>query len=298
MNILVTGARGFIGSKLVNKLKNAGHNVAEFNGNITNVENVKEEVKNADVVYHLAAELDEAVGEKKMFNVNVKGTENLLEAAAKARVKKFIHMSSVGVMGNVNSTADENTPCNPQTLYEKSKYEAEKLVMSYQELLPVTAVRGAIVYGANEYWRKIVKRAKNNFPLAGKCDKVWQMIYVDDIVDALFFVLKKDETIGEVYIVADEQKYSFNDVYKELMKNLGMKQEPRHIPVFLAYIVAYGFLLKSLITGKKSIVLPQHVARLTRERRYNISKIKKLGWAPKTSLQLGMKRMFSEMKNK
>ena len=128
MNILVTGANGFIGSNLVKKLVDAGHKVKamvlkgtnedfikSYNceivyGDVIRTETLKEPLKNIEVVYHLAA-IPSNGWTKKILKVNFGGTKTLFNESIKANIKRFVYMSSLVVHGFKNfNEADESTP--------------------------------------------------------------------------------------------------------------------------------------------------------------------------------------------
>ncbi len=296
MRILVTGGDGFIGTKLTEALRKKGHQVRIFTGEIADPANVAQQVQGAQAVYHLAALIDETVPRERMFAVNVTGTKNVLEAAAKERVERFIHVSTVGVHGEIKGKIDESAPFNPETTYEQSKAEAEKLVQGYLEVLPITIVQPALVMGANEYWKKIVAQIVKGFPLIGDGSNPWQIIYVDNLVHALVFLLNKEEAIGETYIVAEENASTLREIYDAINEELGRKEPVKSISKTTAKVLSYGGLLSSMITGKKSILLPQHIDRVVRSRAYSIDKIKALGWQPRYAMREAVHKTFEEFR--
>ncbi len=280
MNILVTGSNGFVGKRLVQTLKKKGHMVKEFDtaqGNdLLNKKQCIQACKGKDVIFHLAAILDEK--SPLLEKVNVKGTENILESAAKARCSRFIFLSTVGVNAGVKEIVNEKSLLNPITPYEKSKAKAESLVVEFQEMIPITIVRSALVFGPNKYWQSIIKLAGKNFPVIGGGKQIWQTIYVDDLVSALAFVLNKKECIGETFVVAEQDKPTLRELYVEIRKGLNTSGKIKTMPVWIAKIVA-------VLKGNKGILTTQHINRLTRTREYDTSKINSLGWKAK----IGMK---------
>jgi len=294
MNILVTGSKGFVGQRLAEELRKNSHRAKEFDAklgsSILDKEQCMQACKGIDVVYHLAAVLDE--DGKNLFAVNVQGTENILEAAAKARCRQFIFLSTAGVNAGCKGIVDENSAFKPITKYEKSKAEAEKIAIEAQEIIPITVIRSALVFGPNEYWKKIIPLIKNNFPIIGNGKQVWQTIFVDDLVSALVFALGKEECLGETFLVAEQEKHSLRELYAEMQKQLGIKAEIKSIPAWLAKILAFFYSL----SGKKSIVSLAHIGRLARERNYNTSKINKLGWKAKTPMRIAVKETIEALK--
>ncbi len=302
MNVLVTGAMGFLGKYVISELHGAGYEIAEFdleNGNdILNAQEVENACRGKDAVVHLAAALDETLPYKKLHEINVKGTENVLEACAKCNVKRLVFASTVGVMGNIKREADESFPLAPETNYEKTKAEAEKLVLGYQELFPITILRFALLYGANSYWKQIIKLIKKGFPITGSGKNKFQLLYVKDAASAIKFALGNEAAENESYIVAEEHAGTLEGVYAEIANLLEVKSQKKHLPVWQAKLLAYALLAKAKIKGKKTIIIPEHINRLVRERSYNTGKINKLGWHAKYSLHEGMRETIGELREK
>jgi len=290
MNILVTGSNGFVGKKLVQALEKKGHSVKEFDtaqGNdLLDKTQCMQACKGINVIFHLAAILDEK--SSLLEKVNVNGTENILEAAAKARCSRFIFLSTVGVNAEVKGIISEKSLIKPITPYEKSKAKAEKLVIEFQEMIPSTIVRSALVFGPNKYWQNIIKLAGKGFPVIGGGKQIWQTIYVDDLISALVFVLEKKECIGETFIVAEQDKPTLRQLYVEIRKGLNTSEKIKTMPKFVAKIVA-------VLKGNKGVLTTQHIDRLTRTREYNTSKINSLGWKAKIEIKEAVNKTLMEL---
>jgi len=185
---------------LIKALKKKGHRVRDFDldlgKDLLDKGQCEQACRGIDAVFHLAAVLDEK--SKQLLEVNVNGTENVLEAAAKQRCRQFVFLGTVGVNAGVKGEVDEESSFRPVTAYEKSKAQAEKIVWNSQEMLPVTIVRSALVLGPNKYWQGIVDLVRKGFPLIGGGKQVWQTVFVDDLVSALVFVLGKESCFGEI----------------------------------------------------------------------------------------------------
>jgi len=168
MKIFVTGASGFAGSHFVEHILSKEKNifckclvrksssrvflkkqkVTCCKGNLLDLNSLNTSLKNCEVIVHYAACIDSK--DKNIFKVNIKGTENLLKAAVKNKVKKFIFISSADVYGlNPKVPLRENSKICPQSNYAKSKVAAEKLVLNFAEKysLKVIIFRPGSIYG-------------------------------------------------------------------------------------------------------------------------------------------------------
>lgn len=285
--VFVSGSNGFVGRRLAAALANRGYSVMHYSRSdgkdILDTEELKRGMRGADYVFHLAADLDEESG--FLRRVNVDGTRNVLEAAAKNRIKKFVFLSTTGVYGEYVGCADESAVKNPVTKYEKSKSDAEDIVLGYQEVLPVVIVRSALVLGCNAYWKQILRLVEKKFPLIGDGKNVFQTIFVDNLVNALVVVLEKS-ALGEVYLACDDEKPSLNDLHSKFAAALGVNSRPFHIPKFLAK------LLVPFLGG--GIVTAPHIDRLCRNRCYDNSKLKSIGYEQKVLLDAALKEIVAE----
>jgi len=294
MWILVTGAWGFIGKQLCEALVQQGHQVVKFRGDVRSFENCKKNLRNIQAVYHLAAVLDEE-NKKELFEVNVKGTQNMIEAAAKENIEQFIFVSSVTVMGDFQGIGVEETPIKAVTLYGQSKADAEKLVWESQEMLPITIIRPALVIGANKYWKRIIELVQKGFPIIGDGKNLFQMVHTKDVIEALTLVLGKQECIGEIFIVAEEKPKTVEEIYLLIQKELGIKEKARKMPKWLGFLISYLSVLKARLFGGETFLAPSHVKRMTKNRHYSTEKIEKLGWKPKYSTEQAIKETVKEV---
>ncbi|MCK4634672.1 MAG: NAD-dependent epimerase/dehydratase family protein [Candidatus Aenigmarchaeota archaeon] len=302
VNILVTGGGGFIGRELVKALAKQRRNkitvferninnripgVEYIRGDITISEDVKRAVKGKDYVYHLAAIIDETCPKKIIFDINVGGTISVLEACRKEKVKKLIYLSTAGVITETMNQADEKTSYGPRTNYERSKALAEKTAIEYykRHRFPVVIIRPALLYGPNAYWNVILREAQKVFPLIGSGKNKWHMLYIKNLIPVLVNVKTRGKD-GNVYIIADDEVYTYEEMYCIIREKLDIKRKPVHIPVWFAKFIA----LLYMIAGKKSIVNKDHIDRLIKNKWYNISKAKRqLKYSPKYNFNKGIR---------
>lgn len=292
MKLLVTGGAGFIGSnfirywlnkypedKIVNLdvLTYAGHleslqdvinnpHYSFIKGDITNAKDVEQAMQDVDIVVHFAAEshVDRSVIDPLLFvKTNVIGTGILLNAALNCGVKRFHHVSTDEVYGQLTPSEppfSEQTKYAPRTPYAASKASSDHLVRAYFETynLPITITNCSNNYGSYQDPEKLIPRFITNLidgqkvPLMGKGENIRDWLYVLDHCRAIEIVLKKGQ-IGETYCVGGEEK-----------TNLEVTQ----------------LVLEMLGKDESSIEYVGH--RLGHDFRYAIdaTKLRQLGWKP------------------
>ena len=183
----------------------------------------------------MAAEEINATGE-----VNVGGTRKVIEAAVAAGVKRFVHGSTIGVYGIVDGPIDENTPCNPENIYGKTKLEGEKLALSYKDKLPVVAIRIPEVFGPGD--RRLLKLfkmiQKNRFFMIGSGRNLHHLIFIDDLIRAFFLAAENDEAVNQVFLLAGERPVSTTEMIDTIAKHLNAKGSLFQAPFYPVYMAA------------------------------------------------------------
>ncbi len=311
MQILVTGGTGFIGKRLVKKLIEKGDSVIVFSrhkdeelqnmgakfvtGNIMNKDELRR-VFPVDLVYHLAANLDES--DPLMYDTNVIGTKNVVELSKEYNIKRIILMSSCGVLGDIK-LATEDAPYNPKTKYERSKMESERLVISSG--LTYVIIRAPIILGPNEIWLKIIEAAKNKYPIIGSGKNHFHLAYVDDVVDILILAKDNENALNQIFHVATLDTPTYEDVYRMICENLDVEMTKKHIPIFLIKLISAFHILSCKIKRKKPklVLMKASIDRLIRERIVSIEKAKQiLGFVPRYDTQSALKDTIKYFKQK
>ena len=225
--VLVTGADGFIGSYLYDALDKKGYNVVDLGKvDIRDFKKILRIFKKEKpyAVFHLAALLPP--GENKtLFDVNVKGTFNLVEACRLQRVKRFIYSSSMNVYGDAKYLpVDEKHPINPYDFYGLSKWLGEELVKFYTKQYDLTGVvlRYSGVYGLGKDQGAVanfIKNAKLNKPLRILNNINWDIIYVKDVVEANIKAFEKLNKIKfEVINIGTGKEINIKDLAEKIIK--------------------------------------------------------------------------------
>lgn len=314
MKILVTGGTGFVGSYLVDALIKRNYTVrclvrqtsnttflkkigAELiYGDITDKKSLEKSVENIDVIFHLAAIKENFFIDKKIFwDVNFNSTKNLLDICHKKKIKRFIFCSTILVTGYPNRLPiDEKFPYEFHDLYQKTKGECEKLILKYfyEKGVPITIIRPAIVYGIGKCFVVDLARMIRNkkFVFLGNGNNKIHLVHIKNLIKSFILTIKKKDSIGQIYIIADEKPTKLKNLIKTISKTLGIKVRKIFIPVTVAEILGsilnyiYSILLKLKIKKlDKNYIKPRTVVDLLSNNYfYDISKAKKeLGYKPK-----------------
>lgn len=315
LSALVTGASGFIGGRLAERLATEeGVRVRAMvrhakkaerlrklpleivQADLLDLESLRGAIDGCDLVFHCAAVVRETGDRNEFLGTNVKGTENILNVSRDAGVKRFIHFSSVSVYGlNPPDRADETTPYQPcGNLYCDTKIAGEKAVWAaHQEAgLPVVVIRPANVYGpySNPWTIRPIKLVNSGQMMlinggTGLCNYV----YIDNLLDATLVATKRDESVGEVYLVSDGMAVTWKEFFGYYAQMAG-KPKIRSVPKWLGKAIALGMEVTSKLSGKPPKLTREAVGFLTREARFSIEKARReLGYQPRFSLEEGMK---------
>ncbi|NND87022.1 MAG: NAD(P)-dependent oxidoreductase [Nitrosopumilus sp.] len=264
--IMVTGATGFIGSRLVSELlekkylvstlvrdgKHTKEKTNEIVGDVTDSA-LSFEGRSFDCVFHLASctplEKNSAILEK----VNLAGTKNLFQAI-KNKTKSFIYVSGLGVYGNPGEKIiDESYPHDPDTNFVKIRLEAEKYL---REECKKNGIDFAVmyfgdVYGSSGWFNDMLiqRLKKKSFRLPGGGKYLKAFVHVDDAVGSMIAVFEK-KAFGESYIVTDSTPVTFKDFVNFTADQINAKH-PGNIPNFLAKAVLGSDLITLLTTPLK-----------------------------------------------
>lgn len=256
--ILVTGASGFIGKILCDKLLKQGlyvrtlirRNISGESDNVnldlTSDSFPNEICTNIDTVFHLAgkahalAEVAQDIDEYRLINADA--TRKLLEAARQSGVKRFIYFSSVKAVGDGDrQPMDESINSSADTSYGQSKYAAEQLVLQGGYVPHPVIIRPCMVYGNTEKGnlpRMIEAIRKGVFPPLPEVYNKRSMVHVEDVVQAAILAAEKPEAAGKVYIVTDGQPYSTRQIYDWIRECLGKPQSSLTMPLALLRAMA------------------------------------------------------------
>ncbi len=287
MRVLVTGASGFIGRALCAQLLEQRHDVTALvrregsqpagtrplAGDLEDGARLRELIsgERPECVVHLAAEIASQRSERKLREVNVRGTARLLDActalagAGTGAGPRFVFASTVVTGDAHGALLSEEEPLPVQTPYGRSKQEGERLVL--ESGLPAVVIRPSHVYGPGGWYEgELIAqlRRPGRFEVIGAGRNLWDVVHVDDVVSALVLAAER-ATPGSIYHVADDEPIAFYDFMALTASRLGLGA-PRRIPAPLARVVAGRNAVDAVVRSARS-----SNAKLKRE----------LGWRPR-----------------
>jgi NADH dehydrogenase len=242
--ILVTGANGFVGSHIIERLRKDGVAVralvrmparaqklkdlgAEIvPGDISDPAALEAAAGGCERVIHLVGIIQEGRG-FTFRSVHVEGTRNTLAAAKKAGVKQFFHQSALGTRENAKSE------------YHQTKWEAEQLVKSSG--LPYTILRPSLIYGPGDQFTMRLAdaiRLSPVLPVIGSGRSKIQPIFIDDVTACIAKAVTNDAFLNRTFEIGGPEQLTYEEVTKAIAASLGVKRPTVHMPMFFMRTMA------------------------------------------------------------
>lgn len=298
---LVTGASGFLGSQIVEKLYGMGerdiiaHDILENKNKIKGVQYVCGDILNrselievsqdVDYIHHNAALVPITKAGDDFHKVNVVGTRNVLECCRKHNVKKLVHVSSSAIYGSSCEEVPitEKTEYKPVEIYGQSKLDAEKEVWNYMRegggascIRPRTTIGGKSRLGIFQILFEWIYEGVNVYVI-GDGTNLFQFVHVDDLIDACIKAAYSDSS--GLYNIGTDRYRTLREDLEGLIAYAGTGSRVKSLPVGLA-----RFALHAADVLRISPLAPYHYLTYHKPYVFDISKaINELRWKPQYS---------------
>ena len=305
--ILTIGGSGFVGSVLIKELKNYEvHNIdknsSPFYDDITTIGDVRHPSqiifpKGTKNVVLLAAEHRDDVSPPSLYyDVNVRGTKNVLDAMDSADVKNIIFTSSVAIYGLNKSNPDENHPEDPFNHYGKSKMQAERLIKEWYNKNPenksVTIIRPTVIFGERNrgnVYNLLKQISSGKFVMIGKGKNKKSMAYVGNVVAFIKNRLEENELGYHVFNYADKPDFSMLELVSIIETKMNIKLPKVKVPYFFGMVGGYIFDFLSLITRKNFSISSIRIKKFCATTQFDASKVH-AQFNPPFSLEEGLNK--------
>lgn len=280
MKALVTGATGFLGSHIAERLVQSGEDVRALvrrtsktsfleslgvemvQGDVTEAESLAAAMSGVDVVYHAAAMVSDWGPWDEFRSVTINGTRNMLEAATAARVGRFLYVSTDGVYRyqdlrrGVTEESSLETHFGAFDYYRKSKTIAEKIVRRHmgRGKLPITVVRPALVLGERDGSMLLGIIAFLKSPRAmylGNGRNRLPCVYGGDVAELCILAATSGQAAGQTYNAVNEEYVTQRDFFESAAELTGLRLPRRSLPFRAVYAIVYAMELRSRARGWK-----------------------------------------------
>ncbi len=320
MKTLIIGGSGFVGSRLLSEVDrtdflNLDKNISPFFddisilGDIRNKEDLKQSMKDVDNVVLLAAEHRDDVSPTTLYyDVNVKGTKNVLDIMDEYGVKNIFFTSSVAVYGLNKDNPDENHAIDPFNHYGKSKWQAEKVIKKWYDNDPVnksvTIVRPTVIFGERNrgnVYNLLKQISSGKFMMIGKGDNKKSMAYVGNVVEFIQNSIERKNIGYNVYNYVDSPDLTMNELVSQVEFSLNKKIPSLKMPYFIGMAIGFCFDFLSFLTRKKMTISSVRVKKFCAKTQFDAMKVHADFERPYTlneGLDRTLKFEFTENENK
>ena len=305
--VLITGANGFIGNKLMTHYQAQGIPVVGvdlsgngediFQGDIAQPETISQLLQDSDVVVHTAALVSNSIADADMWRVNVLATRNLIAAAEKHKVRRFVQISSIVAYGNsAEGELDEEQPVHADGgSYVLTKLASEHAVLAATANSPMELViiRPGDVYGpGSRPWVILPIEAinKGQFMLPAKGQGFFRPIFISDLIRGIALAVSTKEAAGEIFNLSCEGYMTTAEFFSHHYQWMN-KRGPLKVSTGLAMFAASAATKLAQMTGGVNEASTATIVQLCTKSWFSIAKAERvLGWKPEVSFEDGMQQ--------
>lgn len=314
--ILIIGATGFAGGALARELRQRGKSVRAMvrpdsdsdpsrlkeigvdlvEGDITNRADVVRACEGVATAYNFASPFRSAMPSDQYFwDVNVGGVENLVHAAQKHGLERFVHCSTIGVHGDVQEIpCHEESPFNPGDVYQKTKVEGERTIQeAFRDGARGVIMRPSSMYGPGDTrMLKLFRMVhKGVFFMLGSGEVWFHPAYIDDLVCGFILCGDKEEALGEVFILAGPEPVYLNELVELVAQAVDVEPPRLKFPVKPVMMMAK---ICESVCKPLGVEPPLHERRVgffTKNRHFTYEKARRqLGYKPQVAHEDGLAR--------
>ena len=274
------------------------HSASYVKGDVCDREALTKALNGHDIVFHLAAKHhDFGISRSEYMATNEGGAKALVQAADKVGVKGIVFFSSVAVYGDRDEPTTEDTPLEPSNPYGESKLAAERVFLDWANERSdrcLIIIRPTVVFGprnrANMY-NLIDQIAKGRYINIGNGSNIKSVAYVENLVEAILFLLNKLSTGVHIYNYADSPHLTTREITWIIFDALGKRQPRLKIPLSLALLIGQPFDWAIRLTGKNLPISTARIRKFCTTTHHKADKILKEGFRPRFTIEEGLRKM-------
>lgn len=309
MNITLIGASGFVGTRLIDLLKDT-HSIKNIDleqsrmfpeytviGDVRNPSQLEQMLSGTDLVVLLAAQhRDDVTPTSLYYDTNVEGMKNVLYAMEKNGINRIVFFSSVAIYGLNKNNPDESFPSDPFNHYGKSKWQAEQVLQQWNKEHSnwnINIIRPTVIFGERNrgnVYNLLKQLSSGRFLRVGKGTNVKSMAYVGNVVAFVKYMIENVTEGYNVFNYVDKPDFDMNSLTELVCNRLGKKIPRVRFPYWLGMLGGYCFDLLAFITRKKLTVSSVRVKKYCATTMYNATKVHSIGFVPPYSLEEGLSR--------
>ena len=327
IKILVTGATGFLGSRLVEVLIQRGYRVRAlarksssidrliklgveiFFGDVGSKASMKPAFEGVDVVIHAAA--DTAGNEEDGEVSTIQGTTNIIDLCSDYKIKKLVYISSCSVYGVADYkkgelvTEDSSLERFPEKrgYYSDAKLKADQAIANAmnKDKFSIVNLRPGTIFGpGGEVFTPMMGFSLGTrlFGIIGNGDFVLPLVYIDNLVDAIITAIEKEESNGKIYNVVDSDNLTKKQYIENFIKKLYPKAKCFYIPYSLFYLIVFFQEILTRMLKRKPFLTRYRLASSQKNILYDSTKIQRdLNWNPPVTTQQAINNVIQYEKN-